>query len=103
MPVLFDSPEGSPSASSTVAEAASPAPLANARVLPVSVAAEAGASLGRAVCWAAGAASWAAPVCSRAAVPLGRSNSGRDLFSYFVCFIISPNCVVIQKYVAPSI
>ena len=48
--MLFNSPEGSPSASSTVAEAASPAPLADARVLPVSVVAEAGASLGRAVC-----------------------------------------------------
>ena len=45
-PVLFDSPEGLPSASSTVAEAASPAPLADARVLPVSVVAEAGALRG---------------------------------------------------------
>ena len=44
--MLFDSPEGSPSASSTVAEAASPAPLADARVLPVSVVAEARALRG---------------------------------------------------------
>jgi len=91
--VLFDSPEGSPSASSTVAEAASPAPLADARVLPVSVAAEAGTSLDRAVCWAAGAASWAAPVCSRAAVPLGRSNScGCVLFLILLLYYFTELC-----------
>ena len=53
-----------------------PLPVSLSRGTRLSAAeAEAGASLGRAVCWAAGAASWAAPVCSRAAVPLGRSNS----------------------------
>ena len=84
--MLFDSPEGSPSASSTVAEAASPAPLADARVLPVSVVAEAGASLGRAVCWAVGAASWAAPVRFVGRCSFGPAQLWLSFVSLFVLF-----------------
>ena len=67
------SSEKSPAASYATGRRSSPVSLADAWVLPVSVAAEAGAQrgprvLGRAVCWAAGAASWAAPVRSWAAV-----------------------------------
>ena len=66
--------------------------------------AEAGASLGRAVCLGR----WRR-VLGRAGVLAGRCSVGpvqqlwMRFVSYFVCFIISPNCVVIQKYVAPSI
>ena len=61
-------------------------------------AAEAQAGVQRGPCRILGHAS----TCSRAAVPSGRPNSGRDLFSYLFCFIISQICVDIQKYVSPS-
>ena len=105
--MLSNSPEESPSASFPRRRAGgtvSPVSLTDERALPVSVEAEAGASLGRAVCLGR----WRR-VLGRAGVLAGHCSVGPvqqlwpSFVSYFVCFIISPNCVVIQKYVAPSI
>ena len=85
-PVLSNSPEGSPSASSTVAGAASPASLADARVLPVSRRGSGGSP------------AWAAPrlgprqCASRAAISSGRPNIS-EMVSLFLFILFSQNCV----------
>jgi len=105
--VLSNLPEESPSASSPNAAPAEPSPLsssrgrvgsADAQAPHVSRQAQAGAQPGPLA-----PLSWAAPVRSWAAIPWAGPTVAEFCFRILFCFIISQICVVIQKYVVPSI
>ena len=103
------SPEKSPAVSYATGRRSSPVSLADARVLPVSVAAEAGAQRGprragprrvlgrgRRVLGRASAYSWAA-------VPWAGPSRAECCFPILFCLFISQIYVHLEKYVAPSI